>query len=163
MKPTAGQNGPLFAKKKLWTECTEKEQAFILQFIDHGNFLRAYEEAGYSTTNRRSATSNARQMFMRLRDTIYDQIAVRIGSHVPMALNVYTEILKEGSKASLSLKQKTAQDILDRSGFKEAQEIVITDIRTPDNMASQEIDSEVVALIKQLGLLDKAKEIDSDG
>lgn len=162
MKPTAGQNGPLFAKKKLWSECTEKEQAFILQFIDHGNFLRAYEEAGYSTTNRRSATSNARQMFMRLRDTIYDQIAVRIGSHVPMALNVYTEILKDGSKASLALKQKTAADILNRSGFMEPQEIIITDVRTPEQMGSQEIDSEVVALMKQLGLTEKAKEIDGE-
>ena len=160
MKATAGQNGPLFAKKKLWSECTEKEQAFILQFIEHGNFLRAYEEAGYSVNNRRSATSNARQMFMRLRDTIYDQIAVRIGSHVPMALNVYTVILEPGSKASLALQQKTAQDILDRSGFTEPQEIIITDTRTPEQMGSQEIDSEVVDLIKQLGLLDKAKEVD---
>ena len=159
----AGQNGPLHAKRKLWVDCTDKEQSFILNFIKTGDFLDSYELAGYSVNNRRAARANARQLFMRLRDTIYDQVVVRIGSQVPMAMNVYDLILQPGSQASLALKQKTAADVLDRAGFKESQEIIITDQRTPEQMASQEVDTEITALLKTLGLdsmMAEAKEID---
>ncbi len=143
---------PLLTKSKPFEQRTEKEQAFILAFVASGNFLEAYEAANYSIANPRGALANARALFIRLRDNIHEQINSRIGGHVALAMNVYEEILKKGSTASLALQQKCAADILNRAGFDTPQEIILRDEREPGEMSTQDIRANIATLLAKSGL-----------
>lgn len=121
----------------------ERLDKFIDLYLDYeGDHIRAWKDAGYSSTTTKGAMAKLRQHW----DVVQSRIVERIGRHVPRALSVVIDIMENASQASIRL--KAAQDILGRAGYDQASKIELTEKKAED-MGQDELRNELAILMKR--------------
>lgn len=126
-------------KKKM----SEERVNFLNLYVEYGgDAKRAWTEAGFSPTTVKRAMVVVREEW----DTVQRLMHMRIGTHVPMALEGIVQIAKHGKQESVRL--KALQDILARAGYDKAQEVVITDKPT-DELDNKELEAELLRLLQE--------------
>ena len=115
---------------------------FLEHYIELGDAQKAWLEAGYSASNKRTAMSVVRDNWRIVEKLIRD----RIGTHVPMALNGLIHLAQEAKQESVRL--KALQDILSRAGYDSAMKIEHSE-KLAQDMNHSEIETELQRLLKR--------------
>ncbi len=130
------------AQKKL-RELNDREKIFMELYIENGDYLAAQIGAG-SCPNGSNARKKAEELHAHIRQALY----LKIGSHVPWAIDQMVALAK-GAKTE-TVRLNALKDILSRAGYDHALVIENRDAE-PEEMSDKEIALEIQDLIKQSG------------
>jgi len=131
------------AKNTKLHELNKNEQAFMDAYMAHGNHLLAHKEAGY-----KPARGNASKKLTELRRHIQAEVHIKIGSHVPWAVQELVGLAR--SSTSDTVRLNALKDILSRAGYDQAIQIETSDVSEKD-LDSKEMNQEIKDLIKLAG------------
>jgi hypothetical protein len=122
---------------------SERLDLFIDLYIEKGGDPQsAWVEAGYSPSTKKKAMSTLRANWQE----VERRIRLRIGSHVPMALQGIVELARNAKAESVRLKAQ--QDIMKRAGYDVAEEFILTEKKAED-MDDSELKTELAELLKR--------------
>ena len=132
---------------------SERKQKFVELYAESGDQKQAYLDAGYNP-GKKAHAANARALARELKPYLEEAFHDRIHGRVPKAIKTLEHLMLNAKSEQVRL--KATMDILDRSGYKEAQKIEITDLTAVD-MDNTELDAHIAKLAIMAG--DKLKVI----
>lgn len=121
----------------------EKLIAFLDLYCNGMDPREAWVQAGYSPNTKHLAKAKIRENW-KLLEKMIDE---RIGTHVPLALNIIVDIMINAKSDQTRL--LAAKDILSRAG-KDKPIQIVTEKKAADQMNDLEIDEEIRALSHKL-------------
>ena len=122
---------------------TERLDKFIDLYLDYeGDNVRAWLDAGYAESTKSSSMAKLRKHW----DIVQARIVERIGSHVPEALSVVLDLMRNARSETIRL--KSAQDIMGRAGYDQASKIELSDKKAED-LNQDELKRELEALMSR--------------
>jgi len=134
LKVTSYAGRELFPREREWMEA----------YMQCGNATEASREIGIE----KHPSQYGQQMRRKLSDYIQLNMRKLIGNSAPKALETIYEIAKSCPDPKVRL--AAAQDLLNRAGYKETQEIQIN----VKDKSKEELDNEIDALLKRGGIVD---------
>lgn len=122
---------------------TEKIQAFIDAYLDNGGDVKkAWVDGGMSA----STISRAKATLRKHWKTVEEGIMLRIGSHVPFALDGIVELAKTAKSETVRL--NALKDIMSRAGYDGAIRIE-SKVQQVEDMDEKDIEAELIELLKK--------------
>ena len=131
------------AKMTKLHELNKAELIFVDEYMEHGDHVRAHKAAGYAQVR-----GNASKKLTELHRHIKAEIHVKIGSHVPWAVQELVGLARDSSSDTVRL--NALKDILSRAGYDQAIQIETNDVSEKD-LNSTEMNQEIKDLIKLAG------------
>ena len=130
-------------------EPTETMKGFINEYINNGGDpVKAWTDSGLSAT-----TSNRCRAVLRDHwQYIEKQIADKIGSHVPMAIEGIVYLAQHAKGEGVKL--KALQDLLSRAGYDGAIKIETKEVSAED-MDDSMLKDELSILLKKAGMVEE--------
>lgn len=111
---------------------TDKQQAFIENFVVFGDHIKAATLAGY-----KSPEVQGRELRRKLAGHIEEEVREVIGGHVPMALKTVAELAESAEQPAVRL--KASSEILSRAGLDAAQKVEQKNIDSLENKATGDL------------------------
>jgi len=107
---------------------TERQRAFVSAYVANGGKLeKAAIEAGYAEGGARTRAYDLMRM-PKVQAAIRLENNQQMGRHASSAIEVLKELMEKAD--SETVKAACAQSLLDRSGYKLPEQLVVTDNRT---------------------------------
>tara|TARA_R110000744_G_scaffold298622_1_gene408211 strand:+ start:395 stop:814 length:420 start_codon:yes stop_codon:yes gene_type:complete len=131
------------AKNTKLFQLNKNELSFVESYMKHGDHILAHKEAGYKPVR-----GNASKKLTELHRHIKAEIHVKIGSHVPWAVQELVGLARDSSSDTVRL--NALKDILSRAGYDQAIQIETNDVSEKD-LNSTEMNQEIKDLIKLAG------------
>ena len=122
---------------------TERLDKFIDLYLDYeGDNVRAWLDAGYAESTKSSSMAKLRKHW----DIVQARIVERMGSHVPEALAVVVDLMRNARSETIKL--KAAQDIMGRAGYDQASKIELSEKKAED-LNQEELRKELSELMNR--------------
>lgn len=142
---------PVAAKAKLMKKVgsdlmkgkAEKTIEFLQLYVESGDAKQAWLDVGNSTSTQHLAMQRIRENW-RL---VEELVRLRIGRHVPFALNGIVELATTAKQEAVRL--KALQDILFRAGYDAPMKIETMEKEAKD-MSNRELDAELTRLLARV-------------
>jgi len=143
----------LMKKEPDFEKASDKLLRFIELYVETGNHIQSWKDAGYSESGIGSAMNTLRNNHK----LVEKMIGLRVGRHVPAALNTIVDLMEHARNDSVKL--KAAQDVLYRAGYDRPMEIITTEKKV-DELDNKALDDELQRLLARVNdKADKQKEL----
>ena len=120
-----------------------KRKLFVERMIEHGDHIKAAEEAGYESENNLKFRGEACRLKRQLHDVIQAGMRERFTSSAPKAAHMIESLMN--SSESEGVRLKAAQDILDRAGYQPTTRVEdVTEKKTV-----KELEAELISVVGQ--------------